>query len=167
MRFGGDAHARPKAALQDLLVFGLKGLGAWVVAARNCGVTGSVIDKADQLLLVGMFSTLTKYFQFSANFSFFAHFSAHSVNFDSARIAEYAHETAALRNELEAAVKANGGVAPSTPAADFVPPKGASVAELEAIARGSNLIGIEGTIERIGADRAGVLELISETSVDF
>lgn len=65
--------------LQDLLVAALQGLSAWAVKSRALGIIDHAIDSFAPR---AFFSTLT------------------NVNFDSARIVAYAHETLALRDAL-------------------------------------------------------------------
>jgi len=131
------------AALQDLLVHALKGLAAWSVAAKSAGASMAELAAIDAFVPNALFTTLT------------------NVNFDSARIAALLHETAAKRAAAVALVKKYKGKAPDSPAANFQVPAGASVSALEALANGDKFVGIEGAQQRIGADRAGLLELIT------
>jgi hydroxylamine reductase len=81
------------AALQDLLVYALKGYSVVAVAGRHRGV----YDKADDLFVCkAMFSTLT------------------NVNFDSERIAELVKETVFRREKLRKLVKDSISEGPAT-----------------------------------------------------
>jgi hydroxylamine reductase len=71
--------------LQDLLIAVLHGLSAWAIRARELGI---VDHRVDSFAPRAFFATLT------------------NVNFDSARIVEYAHETIALRERLIARCRA-------------------------------------------------------------
>ncbi|WP_213990582.1 hydroxylamine reductase [Sodalis sp. dw_96] len=71
--------------LQDLLIAVLHGLSAWAIQAREQGI---VDHQVDSFAPRAFFATLT------------------NVNFDSARIVEYAHETIALRERLIARCRA-------------------------------------------------------------
>jgi hydroxylamine reductase len=130
------------AALQDLLVHALKGLAAWSVAAKSAGASLAELAAIDAFVPSALFTTLT------------------NVNFDSSRIAALLHETTAKRAAASALVGKYKGAAPDSPAAKFQAPIGASVAALEALANGDSFVGIEGAQQRVGADRAGLLELI-------
>ncbi|MCX6643155.1 MAG: hydroxylamine reductase, partial [Candidatus Bathyarchaeota archaeon] len=81
------------AALQDLLVYALKGYSVVAVAGRHRGV----YDKADDLFVCkAMFSTLT------------------NVNFDGERIAELVKETVFRRETLRKLVKSSISEGPAT-----------------------------------------------------
>ena len=84
------------AALQDLLVYTLKGLGQIAEAARAKGVNDPGINR---FMAPALFSTLT------------------NVNFDDQRFPELINKAAALRDEL----KAKAGVAVEGDAATFKP----------------------------------------------
>jgi hydroxylamine reductase len=128
-----------------LLVVALKGLGAWVVAARAAGATAAETAEFDSFLPGAMFTTLT------------------NVNFDSARIATTIHETIAKRAAAEKLVRKYNGKAPAATlkAPHISVPANGDVKALEAIAVRDNHVGIEGAVGRVGADRAGLLELIT------
>ncbi|XUK72797.1 hypothetical protein ABMA09_07610 [Erwinia rhapontici] len=66
--------------LQDLLVAVLQGLSAWALQARSLGI---IDHEVDNFAPRAFFSTLT------------------NVNFDSARIVDYAFEAIALRDRLQ------------------------------------------------------------------
>jgi hydroxylamine reductase len=88
------------AALQDLLIFALKGLGQMAAAGRK----KSILDmETGRFMAEAMFSTLT------------------NVNFDSERIAELIQKTAGLRDNLKSRVEKAGREAPDTNAARFEP----------------------------------------------
>lgn len=85
------------AALQDLLVYAVKGLALTAVEGRKVGVASETID---HFACEAVFSTLT------------------NVNFDSDRFVALVNETVRLRDDLKGKVQAAGG------AIDF--PKGAA-----------------------------------------
>jgi hydroxylamine reductase len=89
------------AALQDLLVYAVKGLSQVAIEARNVGIKDAAID---HFTCEAIFSTLT------------------NVDFDPDRFVELIRETVRLRDELKAKVAAAGGKTdfPAGPS-DFVP----------------------------------------------
>src|SRR5512139_3485034 len=89
------------AALQDLLIYGLKGLSLVAVEARKRKVD---LKEVDQFTLEATFSTLT------------------NVDFDPARFVELIARCAKLRDGLKQKVKAAGGPADfGHDAANFAP----------------------------------------------
>ncbi len=76
------------AALQDLLIYALRGLSLYAVEGRKVGVTS---DKINRFTCKALFSTLT------------------NVDFDPDRIAALIQEAVALREGLKAKVGAAGG----------------------------------------------------------
>jgi len=89
------------AALQDLLVYAVKGLSQVAVEGRNVGIKDTAID---HFSCEAIFSTLT------------------NVDFDPDRFVELIRKTVRLRDELKAKVAAAGGKTDfSDGPADFVP----------------------------------------------
>jgi len=88
------------AALQDLLIFSLKGLSQAALAGREKGVVDSSVGR---FISEAMFSTLT------------------NVNFDPVRIAGLVKDTVQLRDELKSRVSQAGGKVPASEAANFTP----------------------------------------------
>jgi len=88
------------AALQDLLIFSLKGLSQAALAGRERGVVDSSVGR---FISEAMFSTLT------------------NVNFDASRIAGLVKDTVQLRDELKSRVFQAGGKVPDSEAANFTP----------------------------------------------
>ena len=86
------------AALQDLLVYALKGLSQYAIGARKKGITDT---KVDIFTVKALFSTLT------------------NVDFDSDRFVELINECVVLRENLKAkaGISINGGPATFKPAA--------------------------------------------------
>ncbi len=76
------------AALQDLLIYALKGLSLYAVEGHTVGVKDTEVDTFS---CEAIFSTLT------------------NVNFDSERFAKLVNQTVALREQLKAKVAAAGG----------------------------------------------------------
>ncbi len=76
------------AALQDLLIYAVKGLSLYAVEGRNVGVNDPQINR---FTCEAIFSTLT------------------NVNFDSERIVSLINETVRLRDALKGKVSAAGG----------------------------------------------------------
>ena len=89
------------AALQDLLVYAVKGLSQVAIEARNVGIKDAAID---HFTCEAIFSTLT------------------NVDFDPDRFVELIRETVRLRDKLKAKAAAAGGKTdfPAGPS-DFVP----------------------------------------------
>ncbi len=85
------------AALQDLLLYAVKGMSIYASEARNQGIINPEINR---YTMEALFSTLT------------------NVNFDPNRIIDLIHECVHYRNELKLLVKESLN---SDPAADFVP----------------------------------------------
>ncbi len=89
------------AALQDLLVYSLKGLSLYAVEGRKHGITDTEVD---DFMVNSLFSTLT------------------NVNFDPERFAEYINQSVNLREKLKAKISLNGGSTEVTDdAATFIP----------------------------------------------
>ncbi len=80
------------AALQDLLVYALKGLSLYAVEGQKHGVKDAEID---QFTSEAIFSTLT------------------NVNFDSDRFVKLIRQTVELREKLKSKVAAAGGTVDS------------------------------------------------------
>lgn len=76
------------AALQDLLIYAVKGLSLYAIEGRKVGVSD---QKLDHFACEAIFSTLT------------------NVDFDPERIVELINQTVKLRNELKEKVKTAGG----------------------------------------------------------
>ena len=89
------------AALQDLLIYALKGLALYAVEGRKVGVTDAEIDK---FTCEAIFSTLT------------------NVNFDAARFVKLINQTVALREGLKSKVAAAGGKVDFSETAAFFQP---------------------------------------------
>jgi hydroxylamine reductase len=87
-------------ALQDLMVYALRGLAEVIQAARPLGFD---TREADIFLSETLFSTLT------------------NVNFDPDNFVAYIERTVSLRNTLRAKVEAIGGQVLGSAALDFVP----------------------------------------------
>lgn len=80
------------AALQDLLVYRLKGLAGWTAHAHDvAGGSTPTTTAATHLFRAAIFSTLT------------------NVNFDAPRFQEYVRDTNAMLGELKSEVAAKGG----------------------------------------------------------
>ncbi|MFO7865552.1 MAG: hydroxylamine reductase [Candidatus Aminicenantes bacterium] len=91
------------AALQDLLIFALKGLAQTAMAGRAKNIQDSGTGR---FMAEAMFSTLT------------------NVNFDPERIAELVRKTAEIRNHLKARIEQAGGEIPDSEAVRFKPADG-------------------------------------------
>ncbi len=115
--------------LQDILIYALQGLGHVAHLARNQGI---IDNKADQLMLEGLFTTVT------------------NVNFDTERIVTIIHEVAKKRDEL----KVNLNVPLEGPAA-FQPGK-----TKEELLGQFHEAGLERHVEKMDEVRAGILHLI-------
>ena len=115
------------AALQDLLIYALRGLAQVAVEGRKKGVSDPAMDG---FICKALFSTLT------------------NVNFDAQRISGYIDKAVALREEMKRKVDSAGGKGSlTTPQATFVPEgsiaaraaQGEKLAGLEAMDRDENI----------------------------
>ena len=108
------------AALQDLLIYSLKGLSLFAIEGRKHGVKDKAVDR---FVCEAIFSTLT------------------NVNFDADRFVKLIQKTVALREDLKAKVAAAGGKTDFTQApAGFQPAaaKEALIAQGDAVGIKSN-----------------------------
>jgi hydroxylamine reductase len=87
-RFGVCGKSPEVAALQDLLVYALKGLSLYAVEGRRVGVDDQGVNR---FICEAMFATLT------------------NVNFDAERIAGLVEEAVALRETLRKRIRGAGG----------------------------------------------------------
>jgi hydroxylamine reductase len=106
------------AALQDLLIYALKGLSLYAVEGQKHGVKDAAID---QFTNEAIFSTLT------------------NVNFDSERFVKLIHRTVELREQLKGKVAAAGGNTDTSEAAATFQPG----ATLEALVTQGEGVGIK------------------------
>ncbi|MEN8262490.1 MAG: hydroxylamine reductase [Nitrospirota bacterium] len=98
----GACGKKPEvAALQDLLIYSLKGLSFYAVKGRKAGISNS---EADKFTAEALFSTLT------------------NVNFDNARFQTLINRCSELKGNLKAAISAEG-ISPDSPegAVQFTP----------------------------------------------
>ncbi|MHC4713913.1 MAG: hydroxylamine reductase [Planctomycetota bacterium] len=128
------------AALLDLLVHAVKGLSMYAHRARELGSTGEEIDL---FTAQALFATVT------------------NVNFDPERLAALIRTCATMRDGAKALYEkacASKGVQPETLSgpATFQP-----AGTTEELVRQGEQIGIEGRIEALGADAAGLQELLT------
>jgi hydroxylamine reductase len=90
------------AALQDLLIYAVKGLALVAIEGRKAGIADSEVDR---FACEAIFSTLT------------------NVDFDPARFVDLIHETVTMRNDLKKRVQTAGGVVDFTHAAATFSPE--------------------------------------------
>lgn len=121
------------AALQDLLIYGAKGLSLVALAARKAGIKD---PEADRFAAEAIFSTLT------------------NVNFDPDRFVTLIRDCARLRDGLKARVQAAGGRVPEEGPAGFVP----AASRQEMVAQGEK-VGIPST-EELDEDIRSLRELL-------
>jgi hydroxylamine reductase len=114
------------AALQDLLMYAVKGLAQVALAARRKGIADDAID---HFACEAVFSTLT------------------NVDFDPRRFVDLIQATVAHRNALGEKLTAAGGQAPSGDPAGFVP--GATLEALVAQGEGVGVMADSGLNEDI------------------
>ena len=88
------------AALQDLLVFQMKGISRYANEARKAGLE---TKEADKFIIEGLFTTVT------------------NVDFDPSRIVQHIQEGAEVKARLKAAYLAQGGAEIQDPAAKWEP----------------------------------------------
>lgn len=131
------------AALQDALVYAVKGIAVWAVKARAAGVSEEALADANEFTLLGLFSTLT------------------NVNFDADAIHAYIGQALKHRDNVKALALAAGATEDATTAADAAGgwvPADSSLSAIADESKGS--FGVEGRRAKYGADIAGVQELI-------
>ena len=108
------------AALQDLLVFQIKGISSYAHEARKLGLdTGD----ADRFVIEGLFTTVT------------------NVNFDSERIARQIQEGAEVKARLRAAYKEKSGAEIENPAAKWEP-----AGDIDALVAMGEKVGVESDV---------------------
>jgi hydroxylamine reductase len=122
------------AALQDLLIYAVKGLSQVALAARGAGIKSPDVDRFSA---EAIFSTLT------------------NVNFDPDRFETLIRDCAKLRDDLKAKVKAAGGQVPDQGPAAFVP----AASRQELLAQGEK-VGVPST-ENLDADIRSLRELLT------
>jgi len=120
-RFGVCGKSPEVAALQDLLVYALKGLSAVAVEARKHGITDGEVNR---FTCEAAFSTLT------------------NVNFDPERFPPMISEAVELRERLKGKVKAKAGAREYPDAALFKPEK-----TLEALIKQGAMHGIMSDVD--------------------
>ncbi|MFW6110761.1 MAG: hydroxylamine reductase [Thermoproteota archaeon] len=99
-QFGVCGKSPEVAALQDLLIYSLKGLSLVAIEARKHEITD---EKVDVFVCKALFATVT------------------NVNFDPKRIAALIQKTVELRESLKKKVKAVGGTIPTDDPVNFLP----------------------------------------------
>jgi hydroxylamine reductase len=128
------------AALQDLLIYALEGLGQYAHRARKYGV----IDReTDVFALKGLFATLT------------------NVNFDPDRFAEYLRTAAALRDRAKAAYENAASAAGDTPQVLTGPADWQPAADLAGLVAQGGTASITARKESLGDDVTGLQELVA------
>ena len=112
------------AALQDLLIFQIKGIGRYAHEARKLGIN---TEAADKFVMDGLFTTVT------------------NVDFDPENIAKIINRGAEVKAALKAAYLEKGGTEIQDPAAKWEPPGDvdALVAEGEKVGVQSEMFGPE------------------------
>jgi len=128
------------AALQDLLVYALKGLCAYAHRARELGATDPAIDR---FVSAALFSTVT------------------NVNFDPERFVPLLHQAAQLRDQaqslyVQASAKAGRQPEPLSGPAAWSP-----APDLDGLLAQAEAIGIRTRKERLGEDVTGLQELLT------
>jgi len=108
------------AALQDLLVFQMKGISSYAHEARKLGIS---TKEADKFVVEGLFTTVT------------------NVNFDPERIAQHIREGAEIKARLKAAYDGKGGPEVDNPAAEWEPS-----GDLDALIKMGEKVGVESDI---------------------
>ena len=99
-QFGVCGKNPQVAALQDLLIYALKGLSQVAIEAKKHQITD---EEADIFTCKALFSTLT------------------NVNFDPERFVTLINKTVKLRDSLRNTVESAGGTMPASDAVNFVP----------------------------------------------
>jgi hydroxylamine reductase len=128
------------AALQDLLIYALKGLSMYAHRARPLGV----VDKeADALVLDGLFATLT------------------NVNFDPERFVEYVKQAVLLREQVRSAYEEAAKKAGKTPETLDGPAAYAPASDLNGLVAQGEEVSITKRKEQLGDDITGLQELLT------
>jgi hydroxylamine reductase len=89
------------AAIQDTLMYAVKSVSLWAVAARNAGATPEQLHETNVWTLRSVFATLT------------------NVNFSESRIADFCNEGMTIKKNLEGLVSKLGGTAPTGEVAEL------------------------------------------------
>jgi hydroxylamine reductase len=131
--FGVCGKDPETAALQDLLLHGVKGLAMYANRARALGVRDREVDI---FVLEALFTTVT------------------NVNFDAHKLAAMARKAAELRDRMQAAYVQTGGTVLDGPAA--WEPAG----DFDGLVRQGEDIGINQRFSRLGPDVTGLQEII-------
>lgn len=123
------------AALQDLVVYAVKGLAQYGQKALELGFRD---PKADLTMIESLFTTVT------------------NVNFDAQNVAEVAKKTFAVRDELKTQCEAKAGVAITLGGpAEFKPAE-----TLDGLLEQAEAVGIDETRRSLGEDVTALQELI-------
>ncbi len=128
------------AALQDLLVHGLKGLSMYAHRARELGARDREIDV---FVVKALFTTLT------------------NVNFDPARFQELLTELASMRDRARALYEEACGKAGQTPDELGGPAAWVPADNLDALVKQGEEVGIEARKQALGDDVTGLQELLT------
>ena len=140
-RFGVCGKDPETAALQDLLVHGVKGLAMYAHRARQLGAADRDVDV---FAIETLFSTVT------------------NVNFDSRRLADTARQLGRMRDRAKALyTKAYAEKHGQPPAPLGGPAAWEPAADLAGLVRQGQQVGIPGRLSRLGADIGGLQELVT------
>jgi hydroxylamine reductase len=134
---GKDART---AALQDLLIHSLKGVGQYAHRARMLGVVDGEIDV---FVVRSLFTTLT------------------NVNFDSGRIAQMVNEAAKMRDKARAMYEASAGSAGRKAQRVDGPAQFKPAGDEDGMLNQAADIGVAARKQRLGDDAAGLGELLT------
>lgn len=140
--FGVCGKDPETAALQDLLIYGLKAISAFAHPARQSGAKDVAIDR---FVTEGLFVTVT------------------NVNFDPQNLADWVYRAAAMRDQAKkmyedacaAAGKEACDCAVLAEAGAWTPP-----AEMAELIRQGESVTIENYIDKLGSDVAGLQQLL-------
>jgi len=134
---GKDART---AALQDLLIHSLKGIGQYAHRARMLGVVDGEIDV---FVVRSLFTTLT------------------NVNFDGGRIAQMVNEAAKMRDKARAMYEASAGSAGRKAQRVDGPAQFKPAGDEDGMLNQAADIGVAARKQRLGDDAAGLGELLT------
>ncbi|HEO71723.1 MAG TPA: hydroxylamine reductase, partial [Candidatus Hydrogenedentes bacterium] len=128
------------AAMQDLVVYVVKGIGQYAHRARALGVKD---HEADIFAVKALFTTLT------------------NVNFDTAAIEAWIRRGAEIKNQIRASYEEAAGAAGQEPEQPEGPAQWQPAASSEDLLRQAETVGVAPRLEAYGEDVGGLQELIT------
>jgi hydroxylamine reductase len=140
--FGACGKDPETAALQDLLIYGVKAIAAFAHRARQLGATDR---EADLFVTKALFTTIT------------------NVNFDPQSVAEWVHQAAVVRDRAKKLYEEACAAAGETPCDCQVLEEAAAwqpASDLAELIKQGEAATIEQYIDKLGPDAAGLQQLL-------